>query len=134
MKDKFMTATITRDFKLKSSNSLYYDKCKINFGYKFEHLLLDCPDLVEHPKGNWIPLGLCFSLWTKIELRIPELAMGASYTIIDLCGTDYWSRLSDVLRYVAHDCVMFLIEEEEIQLPLIAVTQNADGLPLYQLK
>jgi len=121
-------------FKLKTPRDILYDKCKIQFGYKFEHLVRECPELVEHPKDNWLPLGFCFSLWTQFKLRLPELTTGISYTKSEIFGIEYWIRQNDVLRYIADDCLMWLIDEEGIQLPLDRVQQNDEGISLYRLK
>ncbi len=121
-------------FKLTPPNHINYDKFKVDYGLTFEHLARDCPELVEYPKGKMVPLGLCFSLWIQIELRMPELDFATSYTLSDICGIDYWLRLSELLRYVANDCVMWLIEEEGIALPLILVLKNDEDIQMYRLK
>jgi len=92
---------------IESKNVLYFDLCNVRPGFKFEHLIYEVLELYELSNGKLIPSGLCHSLSIQIELRMQELVIGTSYTLSEICGIEYWLRLSEVLRSLSDECVMF---------------------------
>jgi len=102
--------------------------CK-DFGVYFENLVRPCPFMFELPNGEIVSLGLTNSIHIQIENRQPELTPEIPYTLRDICGDAYWHKLNETQQEMAHDCVVYLIDHQD--LPMICIA-SATGRQ-YQL-
>lgn len=70
---------------------------------------------------KWVLMSFYQSILAQVRESIPGMIEGASYTVEELCGDDFWSDLTRAEKILAGECMVHMV-------------MHANDLPEFELK
>jgi len=76
-----------------------------------------------------VPGSFCEALLSQVRETIPAMVRGASYTLEEICGNDFWESLNRGQRILAGECMAHMVVHTN-DLPELMLTKAPRTHPL----